>query len=512
MDCCYLMRRAAAYNADRTAIAHGTRALTFAEAWQRGCRLANALSSLGIQSGDRVAVLEDNSIEAADFFLGCTIANAVRVPLYPRNSAAAHLHMMGHTRCKALFVSARYAEEAANLVGQLPDLQHVVVRDADYESWLAGFPDTDPHVAIDPDDPTIIRHTGGTSGLPKGVAYSHRALLAAGRDWFLTFPPMNPGEQCLHVGPISHGSGYLFLPTWLNGGCNVLLDQFDTRATLDLLEKRGIEFLFLVPTMLNALIHDPTVHGRDWSRLKVMQIGSAPITDTTALKAREIFGHKLWQGYGQTECVPVAMMGPDEWFAKLEGSEPLRACGKPLPFAGLEIWDADNRPVATGAVGQIVARCEGQMVGFWDNPAATAERIIDGWVLSGDIGRIDHNGYVYILDRANDMIVSGGYNIYPTEVENILAQHPAVIEVAVIGVPHPRWGETPMAVCYVSDTAAVSEDELIEACARELGSYKKPSRIEFRTAPLPKSPVGKILRKDLREQHWAGHDRRIAGA
>ncbi|MDX1376127.1 MAG: AMP-binding protein, partial [Burkholderiales bacterium] len=373
-------------------------------------------------------------------------------------------------------------------------------------------PDRDPAPAVRADDNLIIRHTGGTTGLPKGVAYTHRAWLAAGRDWFYLFPPVMPGDRCLHVGPISHGSGYFFVPMWLAGGCNVLLDHFDPAATLELMERESIGYMFLVPTMLAMLNQAARARPRALPRLKCLQIGGAPITDATALGAREMFGERLWQGYGQTEAVPITMMGPQQWFAEIEGSEPLRACGMALPFAELEIRDESNRTLPTGETGQIAVRCDGQMSGFWNDPEATRERLVDGWVLTGDIGRVDANGYVYMLDRAGDMIISGGYNIYPAELENVLASHPGVIEAAVFGVPDARWGETPVAVCAVDGNTPVTESELIALCAERLGSYKKPRSVVLQSEPLPKSPVGKIKRKDLREPYWAGRERRVGGS
>jgi len=511
MDCRSLMRRSATFFAERTAVIHGERRLTFSAAWQRGLRFANALLALGLRPGDRIGVLEDNSVEAADFFVGTTAANLVRVPLYPRNSRAAHRYMLEHTGCRALVVSGRHAADVEPLRDEIATLEHVIVRDEGYERWLAGYPHSDPAVPVMPGDNTIIRHTGGTTGMPKGVAYTHKAWLAAGRDWFYLFPPVMPGDRCLHIGPISHGSGYFFVPMWLAGGCNVLLDQFDPAGTLDVMQSENIGYMFLVPTMLNML-NQAATGAREFPHLKCMQIGGAPITDATALGARKIFGDRLWQGYGQTEAVPIAMMGPQQWFAEVEGSEPLRACGMPLPFADLEIWDENNRPLPTGEAGQIVVRCDGQMSGFWEDPEATRERLVDGWVLSGDVGRVDANGYVYMLDRAGDMIISGGYNIYPAELENVLTSHPGVIEAAVFGVPHDRWGESPTAVCTVDGKTPVSEAELIELCASRLGSYKKPGRVMLQQEPLPKSPVGKIRRKDLREPYWEGRDRRVSGS
>ncbi len=512
MDVTTLMRRAADHYADLEAVVHGERRLTFRESWRRSIRLGNGLLAAGLQPGDRIGVLEDNSIEAADLFGGAAVANVVRVPLYPRNGREAHLHMLGHTNCRMLVVSEQYADEVEGIQDDLPDLEHILVRDAGYEDWLAGQSDIDPHVTVQEDDYFIIRHTGGTTGQSKAVAYTHRAWLAAGRDWFYTFPPVEPGDKCMHLGPISHGSGYQYLPMWLSGGCNVMLDHFDTQATLDLMEREGIAYGFLVPTMVNAIVHDNTARGRDLTSVKCLLIGAAPIQDATALAAREVFGDVLYQGYGQTEVLPIAMMGPRQWFAEIEGSNPLRACGLALPFAEIQIWDEDNQPLPTGEVGEIVAKCDGQMSEFWNNPKASAERIVDGWVKTGDLGRLDRNGYLYVVDRADDMIISGGYNIWPAELENVIAGHPAVLEVAAFGVPHEKWGETPHAVCVVADIHSITEQQVIDMVADELGSYKKPGSVTITTEPLPKSPVGKIKRKDLREPFWQGHDRRVAGS
>jgi acyl-CoA synthetase (AMP-forming)/AMP-acid ligase II len=513
MDVRTQMRSAAGYYAGREAVVMGDRRLSFAQAWERGVRMANGLLSPGLKPQDRVAVLEDNRLESSDIFLGAGIANLVRVPLYPRNAPDAHVHMMGHTSCRALVVDEKYQHEIEPIRAQLPALQHIVVRDAAYESWLATRSAIDPDLSIKETDNYIIRHTGGTTGRPKGVAYSHRAWLAAGRDWFYLFPPVAPGDACLHLGPISHASGYQFLPVWLGGGRNIMVDRFDPAQVLDLIERERIAYLFMVPTMLNAVNRLPGLDGRDFSHLKCLLVAAAPIADDTALAAKKYFGHAMYQGYGQTEVVPLAMMGPKQWFATdLPGSTPLRSCGLPLPFIQVQIWDEDNKPVPAGTVGEIVGKADGQMTGFWNNPEATAERMVDGWVKTGDVGYLDVNGYLYMVDRAGDMIVSGGFNIYPAELENALCDHPDVIEAAVFGIPHERWGETPCAVCTVKPNATVSEAELIALCEEKLGNYKRPSKVVLRADPLPKTPVGKIKRKELREPFWVGHTRRVAGA
>jgi len=326
-------------------------------------------------------------------------------------------------------------------------------------------------------------------------------------------PPVEPGDKCLHLGPISHGSGYLFVPIWVWGGCNVMLDRFEASAAVEIMERERIGYLFAVPTVVNAMNHEPTVRRRDWSKLKCMLIAAAPISEATALTAREIFGEScLHQGYGQTEALLLSFMGPRQWFTQVEGSNPLRSCGLVMPWAELEIWDEQNRPLPLGQPGQIVARVDGQMTGFWNDPEGTRERMVDGWVLTGDIGMIDKNGYLYLLDRAADMIISGGYNIWPMELENAIATHPAVMEVAVFGIPDPRWGETPCAVVVPKSGRTIDVAEVVQLCAEQLGSYKKPGRVVVRDEPLPKTPVGKIKRRELREPFWAGHMRRVAGS
>ena len=247
MDVRGLMRQAARFNAHRLAVVHGDRRLTYAEAWERALRLANGLLARGLAPGDRVGVLEDNSIGAQDFFAGAAVAGLVRVPLYARNSPEAHLHMLEHTGCRAVVVSEGYESDLEVARAHLGDAVEVIVRDDGYESWLADQSSEDPDVPIEPDDWYVIRHTGGTTGRAKGVAYSHRSWLAAGRDWFYNFPPMGAGDPCLHVGPISHGSGYLYTPTWLSGGVNILLDKFDVEEALQVMERERVGYMFAVP-------------------------------------------------------------------------------------------------------------------------------------------------------------------------------------------------------------------------------------------------------------------------
>ncbi|GAA0608234.1 class I adenylate-forming enzyme family protein [Sporichthya brevicatena] len=505
------MRRSAQFHADLPAVTSGEDTLTYAQAWDRGLRLANGLLAMGLQPGDRVAVLEDNCLEAADFYLGTAIANLVRVPLYRRNSGEAHRHMLTHTQCRAVVVSPEYAHELHGLAEEIDGLQ-VIVRDESYEPWLASQSNEDPDPPIALDDVFVIRHSAGTTGRAKGIAYTHRAWTSTTRDWFYMLPPVELGDSCLHVGPISHGSGYLFLPIWLGGGRNVLAPKFEGEGFLDVLRQEKIAYFFAVPTMVADIVSRCGVAPQDLPDLKVVMISAAPISARTALDGHVVFGDRMYQMYGQTEAVPVTFMGPREWFSELPGSDPLRAAGRITPFAELEIRSEDNLPVPIGKEGEIAIRCEGQMTGIWDDEELSARRLKDGWVLTGDIGRLDANGFLYVIDRVDDMIVSGGFNIWPAELEQVIVMMDGVREVVVFGVPHEKWGEAPLAVVVTDGRSALDEETVIAACRDKLGSYKKPHQVVFQTEPLPRSIVGKIQRKVLREPYWAGHERRVAGS
>jgi acyl-CoA synthetase (AMP-forming)/AMP-acid ligase II len=240
-------------------------------------------------------------------------------------------------------------------------------------------------------------------------------------------------------------------------------------------------------------------------------IAGAPTSDATALRAHEVFGDVLFHGYGQTEVNYVTMMTASEWFGTVPGSNPLRSVGRALPMAQIEIIDDGGNPLPAGETGEIALKTPSQLTEFWEAPDVTAERIVDGWMRTNDLGYIDVNGYLYVTDRKDDMIISGGFNIWPRELERVIEQLPGVAEVTVFGVPHERWGESPLAVCRLAAGALLTADDVIEACRAGLGSYKKPADVVFVDQPFPRTPVGKIDRKALREPYWSGHARRVAG-
>ncbi|MFD7011941.1 class I adenylate-forming enzyme family protein [Rhodococcus jostii] len=512
MDVPSLMRQAMSFNRERTAIITEHETLTFAQMWDRGVRLANGLRELGIRPGDRVAGLEDNNLGAADFFLGAAIAGAVRVPLYPRNSAESHAHMVEHTGARVVLSDVAYADSVAAMDSMIPGVEHVVIRDSGYEQWLKEQSDVDPMVEVEPDDWYIIRHSAGTTGRAKGVGYTQQDWLVNCRNWFYRLPKLRWGSVVGHAGPISHASGYLFLPTWLHGSANLLFGEFESAKVLDMLQSHRVTHMFTPPSMVQMLAADASARERELPELECILVGGAPITDATARAGRDTFGDVLYQVFGQTEAVPLTIMTPEEWFGDVSGSTPMRAAGRVFPFVRLETRDAEGVRLPLGVEGELYAQVESQMRGFWEDDELTDARIVDGWIRTRDIGRIDENGFVYILDRVDDMIVSGGFNIWPAELETVINDHPEVIEVAVFSVPHERWGETPMAVCQVKPGAKVTVEEIVELVRERLGSYKKPTRVEFTNDPLPKNVVGKLLRKALREPYWSGQEKRVSGA
>lgn len=502
-----LMRRSAQFHADKPAIIAGDTRLTFKEAWERGTRMANLMLSMGLKPGDKVASLEDNTIEAVDFFLGAAIANIVRVPLYARNARKSHMHMMEHTGCKAVVVDDHYADQLEGMNNEIDCLDHIIVRTKDgYEEWLASFPADDPNVETAPDgsDLYVIRHTGGTTGNPKGVSFTHKAWLDIGRNWFFTMPSVEVGDVCMHLAPISHASGYQFIPVWLQGGVNLVVQKYAPDACVDLLVNEKVGYVFMAPTMVQDVMQVEGAADRDWSALKVLLIGAAPITEANVKKAYDFFGDAMCQLYGQTEAVPATITMASDWIRDdIPGSQPMRSLGKIHPFCRVEIRDPEtNELMPNGKEGEICLQVDGQMTGYWENPESTAKTLVDGWVHTSDMGFVDDNGYLYMLDRKDDMIISGGYNIWPAELENVIATIPEIIEVVAFPVPSERFGQAPHVIVVVKNENDVTEDQVKNLCADELGSYKKPATVEIRTESLPRTPVGKVSRKMIREPYW----------
>jgi acyl-CoA synthetase (AMP-forming)/AMP-acid ligase II len=366
---------------------------------------------------------------------------------------------------------------------------------------------------VRPEDDLYQMYTSGTTGHPKGAVLTHRAVIAnAGQ--IACACEGRPGERSLVVAPLFHASAVptAFAPI-LRGGSLVIVERFDPGEVVRLLDEEEIGFAVLVPAMLRACLAVPGAARRGYRRLRLIYYGSSPIAEVTLRRAMAAFRCGFVQSYGMTEAAQsLTFLTPADHERALAGdSRLLLSAGRPAPDTQVRVVDALDAPVPEGTIGEVVARGPQLMRGYWNLPEASAHTLRDGWLHTGDAGVIDGEGYLYIQDRVKDMIVSGGENIYPREVEEVLSAHPAVAEVAVIGVPDQRWGETVKAVVVLREGTDATAEQLVAFCRARLGGFKLPRSVDFLGA-LPRNALGKVLKRQLREPYWSGQERQVAGA
>jgi long-chain acyl-CoA synthetase len=490
------LRRAVQVAAKRVAVTCGDVELTYAETWERCRRLAGALHGLGARRGDRIAVLGPNCHRYLEIYMTVPGAGMALVPLNQRHTSAELRYALEDSGTRILF--------AGREVDDLPPcVERVIDMDEGYEALLAAATAADFPDDLTEDTLAGLFYTGGTTGASKGVMLTHRNLVANALHFqaCTTFRP----ESCwLVVAPMFHLAGTIaVLATVWNGGRQVVQPAFEPAAALDLIETHGATATVAVPTMLAAMSDEQLARPRDVSTLGLIVHGGAPIATETLRRAHAEFpGATLLHIYGATETAPIATVLQDE--ERLLDTPQARSCGQPA--VGVEI--AIDGPA--GDVGEVLVRGANVMTGYWNKPEQTAAAMAGGWYHTGDLGYMDEQGYVYLVDRAKDMIVTGGENVYSTEVEDVLYRHEAVLEAAVFGIPDERWGEAVHAV--VVPRADVEEDELLRHCREAIAAYKVPKRVELRTEPLPKSGAGKVLKRELRAPFWADRTTMVAGA
>lgn len=489
-----LLERGAGFYAKREAIADEERRISFEEAWKRGIRFANGMLKMGVKPQERVGVLEDNCLESSDVYIGLAIANMVRVPLYAGSSREIHAHMLGHTNCTALIVGKKRVEEAAKIQNGLSSLKHILIRDKNYEEWLLSQSDKLPEVAINPNDFFIIRHSGGTSGIPKGVGITHRNWIANMRDWFFPLPPIIQGDSFLHVSSMSHASGYMFLPVWVNGGRNILLSECDSSKCVEFLKMEKGNYIFVPPTELNKLVKVALERNElDWPNLKALMIGGASVPARTLQNIRKVFGDVLYQSYGQTETGIIAMGSPFQWYIEgTQKSNPSMACGIPLNFIDIKIIDG-NTEQAIGQPGEIVVRTDGMMDHYWgaEKPANTQ------WICTGDMGKLDSNGFLYILGRKEDVIKINEIEIFPLELENRLCSKLDILEAAVMGVPNEEKSPMIRVICVVRELSCMEKNQVLEVCNELFYIDEISVDVKITTDNLPKNSIGKVNRREI---------------
>ena len=512
------LRRALQVKKNATATLYKERRRTWGEVGARVAKMAGALQSLGMKKGDRVALLMLNSDFYLELYLAVAWGGGVIVPLNVRWSAMENEDALKDCRAKILFIDAAFGAIGAGLQKSIDGLILVHADDTpapagmhDYEALLAKATAI-ADVNVDEKDMAGIFYTGGTTGRSKGVMLSHRNLASNARS-VLSEGIFAPGCTYLHCAPMFHlANGCALFGVLLGASTNAILQSFTPQGLAEAIEKYRVTESLLVPTMIQMFVDHPASTQHDLSSFKRIVYGASPISEAVLDRAMARLPHvEFVQAYGMTELSPLATILPwADHIGEGRAKGRHRAAGRATFTVDVRIVDANDKPVATGEVGEIVARGDNVMLGYWERPEETARAIIDGWMHTGDGGRMDEDGYVYVVDRVKDMIISGGENIYSTEVENAVALHPAVAQCAVVGIPHEHWGETVHAVVVRKPGVEVSAEEIIQFCKDRIAGYKCPRSVDIRDEPLPLSGAGKILKRELRAPFWEKAERGVA--
>jgi len=491
---------------------------TFAEFNIKTNRVGNGLKALGVKPHERIAYLGKNSDLYFELLLGAIKANVVMAPVNWRLAAPEVAFIVEDCKAAVLFVGPEFIALVRNILDRLPSVRAVITTERgapecrDFTAWRDAQSTDDPDVAISPKDIAIQLYTSGTTGKPKGAMLSHANffnLVQTGSD--ADKPDWNkwtPDDVSLVAMPVFHigGSGWGIMGFY-HGAKGVIAREFDPTKVLDFFEQAGITKLFMVPAAMQFVVRQPRARSVDFSRLKYMLYGASPIPAALLKECIEVFKCGFVQMYGMTETTGTIVALPPE--DHVEGSERMRSAGKALPGVELAILDPDGKPLPPGEVGEIATRSGSNMAGYWNLPEATASTLRkDGWLRTGDAGTMDKDGYLYIHDRIKDMIISGGENIYPAEVESALCDHPDIAEAAVIGVPDDKWGEAVKAIVVMKPGKTASATDIINFTRERIAGYKTPRSVDFIEA-LPRNPSGKILRRHLRDPYWAGRDRQV---
>ena len=515
----HLLTRASRRWPERPAWLQREESISFREAEERVNRLANGLLALGVKPGERVGLLANNCYQGLETILAPMKAGMAVVPMNARLHPKEHQYLLESSGAVALVYGEDYREHVGAIKDSLPLMRHYVRLgdgvggDVGYEALLASASGDAPEVSIDLADLAWLFFTSGTTGRPKGAMLSHRNLLAMTQAFLTDVNPAVSTDVLLHAAPITHGSGLSMLHHIARGAANAFPEtrRFDPPRIFEAIERYRATTMFMAPTMINMLLASGAKGEYDLSSLHTVVYGGGPMYTEHLLEAIEAFGNIFVQIFGQGEAPMTITTLPKEEHVVSGDPDRLRrlgSAGREVTSVRVAVLDEEDREVAVGETGEIAARGDLVMGGYLNNADATAESLRNGWLHTGDLGYLDEKGYLFITDRKHDMIISGGANVYPREVEEVIARHPSVAEVAVFGVPDEIWGESVKAAVVLLPGAEVDVEGIIDFCRENMASYKKPQSVDFHSG-LPKNAYGKVEKGELRTPYWTEKGRRI---
>ena len=509
-----IIYRNALLRADQEVFVYGNTRVTFSQFNKRVNSIIAALHSFGANKGDTIGLLAWNCLECTDVTGAAMKGGFVISPFNPRMGSEELVYIINDSESHILFVGPELIDIVNQIRSRLPRVTHYIALEgkADgmpgHHELLNTFPNDEPFPIVDENDPFIIFYTSGTTGVPRGAIYTHYRKLEEARTKAFTIG-IQPEHRHVMILPLFHIGGWShFWAFFCAGACNIIMPQrsFDAAATLQALAEERATDIHIVPTHLVGLLNVPETNNYDLTQLNRIWYAASPMPLELLRKGIDRFGPIFAQGYGQTESGPDISILSRESHNVVDKSpeeqKVLTSCGQPCLWVHARIVDNNGNDVEPGVVGDIIVQSKSVMVGYWRKPELTAETIVDGWLHTGDMGYYDEKGYMYIVDRKKDLVISGGENVYPREVEEVLYRHPAVSECAVIGVPDEKWVERVHAVIVLKPGQKVSADDIVNFCKENLARYKAPRSVEF-VDSLPKNPQGKILKKELRAKYRA---------
>lgn len=517
MDIGHYLARTARRVPRRTALIDGRRSLRYRELDERVSRLANALLGLGLRPGDRVLDLQHNALEYVETDVAMARAGLVRVAVNSRLTPADWAYIAGDCGARGLVAGEGFGDLGAALLEEADSIEYCVSAGGgpglDYEAVLAGGSAVGPVHRPGLDELVSLNYSSGTTGQPKGCMRTHGNRFASARDILVDLMerPLGTEDVWLHAGPLTHASGLFVLPHVIAGATQVLMARFDPDEALALVAEHRVTGTVWVPTMVERVLACGNLQRADLASLQRVAYAGAPMAPDRIREASAHLGGRLVQFYGMVEAIPpLSVLSQADHTAAVasEGLDRLGSAGRAVLGCELEVLDDDGHPVPPGEVGELVVAGDHVMRGYWGRDDETGKTLRDGKLWTGDLARMDATGYVTIIDRRSDMIISGGYNVYPREVEDAIAELAAVREVAVIGTPDREWGQIVTAFVVPDRSGGVTAEAVADHCAARLPGFKKPRRIEFVDA-LPKGSTGKIARKELRQQAYAGSRRLV---